>query len=112
MLAELLAEWTPGCNSLPPSVKPILPLRVVAGSRKKMSLRAKVSRKNAVDFEKALRMLSRFEAFHPALSLSGRLMRVLRAVVQVSVLPMSHESMQECGAITLKQQVGGGFTDG
>jgi hypothetical protein len=37
-----------------------------------------------MDFEKALRMLGRLEALHSALSLSGWLMQVLRAVVQVS----------------------------
>jgi hypothetical protein len=47
-----------------------------------MSLRSKVSRENAVDFDEALRMLSGLKALHPALSLSGRLMRVLRAVVR------------------------------
>jgi len=48
-----------------------------------------------MDFEKALRMLSRLEALHPALSLSGRLMRVLRPVVQVSALPMSHSRQDD-----------------
>jgi hypothetical protein len=60
------------------------------GSRKKMSFRSKVSCEDAMDFEKALRMLGRLEALHSALSLSGRLMRVLRAVVQVSALPMNN----------------------
>jgi putative transposase len=63
-----------GCDSLKPCVKPILPFRVIVGRRKKMSLRPKVSREDATDFEKALRMLSRFETLHPALSLSRRLM--------------------------------------
>jgi hypothetical protein len=40
-------------------------------------------------------MLSRLKALHPALSLSGRLMRVLRAVVQVSALPMSHSRQHD-----------------
>jgi hypothetical protein len=48
-----------------------------------------------MDFEKALRMLSRLKALHSALSLSGRLMRVLRAVVQVSALPMSHSRQND-----------------
>ena len=43
-----------------------------------------------MDFEKALCMLGRLEALHPALSLSGRLMRVLCAVVQVPALPMNN----------------------
>jgi hypothetical protein len=46
-----------------------------------MSLWSEVSSEDAVDFEKALRMLRRLEALHPALSLSGRLMRVLSTVV-------------------------------
>jgi hypothetical protein len=40
------------------------------GSRKKMSFRSKVSCEDALDFEKALRVLGSFEALHPALSLS------------------------------------------
>jgi len=46
-----------------------------------MSLWSEVSSEDAVDFEKAVRMLRRLEALHPALSLSGRLMRVLSTVV-------------------------------
>jgi hypothetical protein len=68
------AERTSGHDSLAPCVKPILSLRVVAGSRKKMSLRSKVSREDAMDFEKALRLLGGLEALHPVLSLAGRLM--------------------------------------
>jgi hypothetical protein len=35
-----------------------------------------------VYFKKMLRMLRRFEALHPVLALTGRLMRVLGAVVK------------------------------
>jgi hypothetical protein len=56
---------TSGCDGLPPGVKAILPLRVVVGSRKKMSLRPEVSSEDAMDFEKALRVVGRFEALHP-----------------------------------------------
>jgi hypothetical protein len=81
-----LAEWISSCGGLPPCVKPILPFGVVARSSKKVPFRPEVSSEDAVDFEKALHMLRRLEALHAALSLSGRLMRVLSTVVQVSAL--------------------------
>jgi hypothetical protein len=88
-----------------------VPLRVVTGSRKEMSLRSKLSCEDAMDFEKALRMLSRLEALHSALSLSGRLsgrlMGVLRAVVQVPALPMSYSRQDDSlGSAIAAQFVG------
>jgi hypothetical protein len=49
----------------------------------KMSFRSEMSSQDAMDFKKALRMLRRLEALHATLSLSGRLMGVLCAVVQI-----------------------------
>ena len=60
-----------------------------------MAFGSKVSGENAVDFEKALRMLRGLEAFHSTLSLPGRLMRVLSPVVKVSALPMSYSRQHD-----------------
>jgi hypothetical protein len=78
------------CNDLLPCLEPTLPFGLVVRSRKQMSFRPEVSCHDAVHFEKTLRMLRRLEPLHPALPLPGRLMRVLRPIVQVPALPMSH----------------------
>jgi len=87
---SLLAEWTSSRDGLPPCVKSILPFGAVVRSGKKVPFRSEVSSEDAVDFEKALRMRRRLEALHAALSLPGRLMRVLSTVVQVSALSMGY----------------------
>jgi hypothetical protein len=77
MMAELslLAKWwTSSCDGLPPGLKPILPFCLVARCRKKMSFRSEMRSEDAVDFQKALGMLSRLEALHATLSLPRRLM--------------------------------------
>ena len=55
-----------------------------------MSLGPKVTRHDALHFEKTLRMLRGFEALHPSLALSRWLVRVLGRVIQVPVLPVSN----------------------
>jgi hypothetical protein len=63
--------------------------------RKNMSFRSEMSSQDAMDFKKALRMPRRLEALHATLSLSGRLMGVLRAVVQVPALPMGYSRQND-----------------
>jgi hypothetical protein len=87
---SFLAEWSSSCDGLPPCIKPSLAFGTAVHGRKEVSLRSEVSSEDAVRFEKALRMLRRLEALHAALSLPGRLMRVLGTVVQIPALSMSH----------------------
>ena len=64
-----------------------------------MPLRSEVTRHDAVNLEKSLRMFRRFEALHAAFALSGRLVGVLGPVVQEPVLPMSdrrHDHSPRC----------------
>src|SRR3954447_17884383 len=53
---------------------------------------------DSVNLDKALGLSSRFEPSHSPLPFSGRLMRVLRPVVQVPMLPMRnaghHDSLR------------------
>src|SRR5690349_25171328 len=70
-----------GCNDLPPCLKSILSFGVVLRSRKEMSFRSEVSGQDIVHLENTLPVLRRLEALHPALSLSGWLMRVLGSIV-------------------------------
>jgi hypothetical protein len=72
-----------------------------------MSFRSEMSSQDAMDFKKALRMLGRFEALHATLSLSSRLMGVLRAVVQIPALPMSYSRQHDfLGGAIAAQLVG------
>jgi hypothetical protein len=63
-----------------------------------------MSSQDAMDFKKALRMFRRLEALHATLSLSGRLMGVLGAVVQVPALPMSHSRQHDFLGRTIAAQ--------
>ena len=70
-----------GCDDLLPCLESTLPYRLVARSREKMSFRSEVGSQYIMYLEKTLRMLRRLEALHPPLALSGRLVRVLCAVI-------------------------------
>jgi hypothetical protein len=65
---------------------------------------SEVLRDRSIVGEKALRVPWRLEALHMALRLAGRLMGVLRPVVQIPMLPMFHawEELPFGGAITLQ----------
>jgi hypothetical protein len=69
-----------------------------------MSFRPEMSSQNAVDFKKALRMFRRLEALHATLSLSSRLMGVLRAIVQIPALPMSYSRQHDFFGGTIAAQ--------
>jgi hypothetical protein len=58
----------------------------------------------AIRGEEALRMPGGFKPLHPSLPLAGRLMRVLRAVIEVAVLAMFHtrEDVLLCRAIAFQ----------
>ena len=88
-MAESAPDGISGCDDLLPCLESTLPFGLVVRSRKQMSFRSEVSCHDIVHFEKTLRMLRRLEALHPALSLPGRLMRVLCSIVEVPALPMS-----------------------
>jgi hypothetical protein len=87
---ELYSTPLSGCDDFLPCLKSTLPFRSVVRSRKEMPFRSEMGSEYIVSLKKTLRMLRRLEALHPALSLAGWLMRVLRAVVHVSALPMGH----------------------
>jgi ORF6N domain len=72
-----------GCNDVAPRLKSPPLFRSIPDSGKKMSFCSEMSSQEAMDLKKSLRMLRRLKALHPALSLSSRLMGVLRAVVQI-----------------------------
>ena len=55
-----------------------------------MTVGSEVSGDGIKDGEESLCLLRRFESSHPPLSLSRWLMRVLRAVIQISTLPMNN----------------------
>jgi hypothetical protein len=55
-----------------------------------MTARSEVLRHGTVRRQETLRMTRRLTPLHPPLLLSRRLMRVLRAVVQVPVLAVLH----------------------
>ena len=55
-----------------------------------MPARSKVLRNRTIRGEEALRVPGRLEPLHPSLPVAGRLMGVLRPVVQVAVLAMFH----------------------
>jgi hypothetical protein len=57
---------------------------------KQMLSRAKVLGHGVIRREESLRMTRRFESLHAPLALAGRLMRVLRTVIEVAVLAMFH----------------------
>jgi hypothetical protein len=78
-----------GCDDLLPCLESTSPFGLVVRGRKQMSFRSEVSCHDTLNFEKTLRMLRRLEALHLALSLPGRLMRVLRSIVEVPALSMS-----------------------
>jgi hypothetical protein len=87
---ELALDGISGCDDLVPGFESTLPFGLIVRSRKQMSFWSKVGCHDPVHLEKTLRMLGRLEALHPALPLPGRLMRVLRSVIEVPALPMSH----------------------
>lgn len=75
--------------------RPLLPnleslghLLAIRGGAKPMASRAEVMRNRPLRSQEALRISRRFEPLHPPLRLAGGLVRILRAVIQVSVLPM------------------------
>lgn len=53
-----------------------------------MSLGSEMRGNDSVNFEKALRMPGGFEAPHPSLAFTRRLVRVLCPVIQIPMLPM------------------------
>jgi hypothetical protein len=57
-----------------------------------MPARSEVLGKRPICREKSLRVPGGLEPLHTPLPLAGRLMGVLRAVVEIPVLPMLHES--------------------
>ena len=69
-----------------------------------MSVRAEVLRDGALGREEALRMARGFEPLHTALPLAGRLVGVLRPIVEIPMLAMFHawEDLPLGGSIALE----------
>ena len=64
-----------------PNLKLLLSFGTVLSNGEKMSLRSEMRSEEVVYFEKALCLLRRFEAPHPALTQARGLMRVFRPAV-------------------------------
>jgi len=76
----------PHARNLFPHLESFAYLLTVLGRRKPMPAWSKVLGNGTIRGEKALRMPSGLEPLHAPLALAGRLVRILRAVVEIAVL--------------------------
>ncbi len=74
----------------PPDLKSSLYFSSILRRVEYMPFGSEVGGHDPLYLEKALRMIGRFEALHPAFPLSGRLVRVLCTVIEVPVLTVSN----------------------
>jgi hypothetical protein len=77
-------------GNLLPGLESLRHLLAVLGGREEVTPRSEVRGDGAIREEKTLGVSRGLESPHAALSLAGRLVRILGAVVQIPVLPMFH----------------------
>ena len=77
---------------------------MVGGRSKAMSMEAEVLRNRTIGGEEALGLARRLEPLHAPLPLTGGLMGVLGAVIEIPVLAMFHpgENLALGGSVTLQ----------
>ena len=79
-----------GTCDLPPVLESLLHLLPIRGRGKPMPARAEMLDNRAVGREEPLGMARGFEPLHVSLSLTGGLMRILHAIIEIPVLAMFH----------------------
>jgi hypothetical protein len=77
------------CGDRLPRVEPVVSFFTVEHGGQEMSFGPEVSSQDSIHFTEPLCLFGRFEALHAPLPLAGRLVRILRVIVQMPALPMS-----------------------
>lgn len=79
-------------------------LSMIGGRGKPMPMGTKVLRNGTISREKTLSVAGGLEPLHAPLPLAGRLVRVLRAIIEIPMLPMFHprEEFSLGGTIALE----------